>query len=222
MRLGRVEFRCLVVVVSLGALTAPARAQDGGPQPTQEPAAPTVVAPAPSIALRPDARRRWGFGSVLGGGYAIGVGRAGAATVQTEGGALMLPTIELRFFPRTRFSVDLSIPLTNTIAISAFTGVFLFSADAYFTFNVGNRIARFQIGPGLGFSVGSGAGVTFGALRIPAQVGIELLTPHQRFGFQLYARPWFEVGGGSNTTTSVTVLGGGVIAGVGFAGYSVR
>src|SRR5436853_169701 len=68
---------------------------------------------------------------------------------------------------------------------------------------------------GLGAALGAGGG----AFRIPGELGLELLTTGQHFGFQILARPWVEFGGVSGSGQSASAVAGGVVGMLAFVGY---
>lgn len=72
-----------------------------------------------------------------------------------------------------------------------------------------------DFGPGLGFTAGAVQGETAASIRFPAELGLELLTSGNGFGFKVLARPWFEVA----PTSAADAIGGGLIGLLGFSGY---
>lgn len=164
--------------------------------------------------------RTWGLGAALGGG-------AGAVTVRSSTGSagsgvfpmLYLPTLEAAFFVSPSVDVRVSIPIANNAISSIAVLGFAWTTDVFVDFYMSRKgIARLFLGPGLGFSVvASGAGG--GALRIPAELGLELLTTGQHFGFQILARPWVEFGGASGSGQSASAVAGGVVGMLAFIGY---
>lgn len=176
-----------------------------------------------STEARADAPERlWGLGTALGPGFA---GSVLGSTTNAVSFAFLLPSFEARIFlPRRPWSIDLTVPLASSVLTSVLLGGFFINSDVFLNFNVGDRY-RLLVGPGLGFGLGVSARYSAsaaGSLRIPAELGFEVLTPGRTFGFQLLARPWFELGilpgsGGSLAASP----GGGVLFLLGFVGYRV-
>jgi len=189
-------------------------------------AVPLVAALASSAYADEGDPRVFGIGSAFGAGVqaaaVVGLGGANAKTGVLP--AVDLPTLEFQYFlPRTHgFSIDLSVPLTNVIVVSAVTKSFYFGADAFFNFNLGRGSFRGVVGPGIGFEAfvaSSSAGtVSAGGIRIPAEVGFEVLSSERHFGFKLLARPFAEFvpAGG------VSAVGGGALLLLDFMGYYTR
>lgn len=161
--------------------------------------------------------RIFGAGTALGGGF--GAFSVTSTTGSTSTGvlpAIMLPTLELQgFITEDEYSIDVTVPLTNLIISSVAVEGFIWQTDAFFNFNLGSGTARFIIGPGLGFTAGTVNGVAAASIRFPAELGLELLTSGNGFGFKILARPWFEVA----PTSSADAIGGGLIGLLGFSGY---
>jgi hypothetical protein len=133
-------------------------------------------------------------------------------------GVLTLPTIEARvFLGASGWSIDVTVPLTNVVVVSAVVGGFFFNMDAFLAFNVGRGPVRFVLGPGLGLSAVSGKDVTGASLRIPAEVGVELLVFRENLGVAVLARPWLEIAGGTSQA-----VGGGLTGVLGVFGYFTR
>jgi hypothetical protein len=177
----------------------------------------------------PDARF-FGVGSAIGGGVGAAALLGGFGSAATGTGIIpvvYLPTLELRYFLRPHiFSIDLSVPLTNMILVSALLPGVYVAADAYLTFELGRDTVRFVAGPGLGFEVlhvsdsggGQSVSVTGGAIRIPGQIGFEALTSGRHFGFMLLARPFAEV----VPVGGVSVFAGGASLVLDFMGYYTK
>jgi hypothetical protein len=165
----------------------------------------------------------------FGGGTAIGAGVAAVTAVSSIGKsasgvglALLLPSLELQAFFKREHSIDFSVPITNIIVGSILAKGFFFNADVFYNPNIGKGIARFIVGPGIGFTAFSVQGVSGGTFRIPGQLGLELLTKGRGFGFKILARPWVEFGGASNSSASASGVGGGVLGALVFSGYSTN
>jgi len=168
--------------------------------------------------------RRFGLGSYGGGGYVQGVTTLEPPTTECEcmsygfGAQFELPTLLVQGFPLDDddLSIDVNEPLTETIIFAA-GGTFLWRSDVFLNFNAGSGIPRLIVGPGLGFSVIATAGKsTLWSIRLPAQIGLELLTTDEAFGFKIVAQPVFAVGG--SRTDGVYAGGGGVLE-LGMSGY---
>jgi len=175
-----------------------------------------------SIEAQP--RRVMGFGSYAGGGVtsetlsAQGVSGAllSSATLETTViPAVHLPTFEMEFFldHREEWDLDLSVPITDTLYVAS-RGLLVWQTDAFFDYNFGRGVARGFVGPGVGFSILSGSGVTGGTFQIPAEIGLEVLPQPHAVSFKLLGRPWFEMGG-----SDAFGIGGGFVALVGITGY---
>jgi hypothetical protein len=153
--------------------------------------------------------RSVGFGTAFGGG----------ATSAGQGlsGALLLPTAELQIFLPGEYSIDLSMPVLNMALGSALIGGTLVGADIYFNVNAGKERTRLVAGPGIGFGYVSAQGQSAFSLKIPAQLGFEVLSKKRSFGFKMLARPWLELASGTYSST----FGGGVMAALVFSGYAL-
>jgi hypothetical protein len=162
-----------------------------------------------------------GLGTAGGGGF--NAATVLSSTSKTPGstnvvGVLTLPTLEGRFFlGASRWSVDVTLPVTNLVVVSAVVGGFFFNMDAFLAFNLGRGPLRLVVGPGLGLSAVSGKDVTGASLRIPAEIGAELLVFRENLGVALLARPWLEIAGGTSQA-----VGGGLTGVVGVFGYFTR
>ncbi len=178
--------------------------------------APVVTNPPPG-AEKP--RRRFGLGTMFGAGVSgwtvfAGSGEAGVGMSFIE---VSLPTLEAQIFLPRGYSIDLSSSLTGTAFWAAMGGGY-FTQDAFFNFNLGKHVARAILGPGLGCTVALGGGKAAGSIRMPAEVGLELLTKNEQFGFKILGRPWFEV----PIDRDGARPGGGVVAMIGASGYFVK
>ena len=150
----------------------------------------------PEVALGQEApeirtHRTFGFGLGLGVGGQLFLGGRGLRA----GGAVLLPAIELQLFPfrRRDWSIDFSLPLWNTIINAAVFAATFLSLDAYVDFNVGKGNTRLVVGPGLGLAYrDNGTGFT-GGVRIPFQIGAELLSAKKHIGVRLLVRSWTEL-----------------------------
>ena len=181
--------------------------------------APSPIAPAPdagawpSEAAPPPPRppwRRFGAGTLFGGGLDHG---PFSFAVSDPSPVFTPPTLELRVFLPIGFSFDFASSLTGTL-VAAGHRTFYWTQDVFFDFNIGGPIARFLVGPGIGFTAASGKDDNGASLRIPAELGIEISTDEQGFGFQLVTRPWLEATFG--TTGSI---GGGAVLLIGGTAY---
>jgi len=166
--------------------------------------------------------RTWGLGAAFGGG-------AGAITVRSSTGSpgsgvlpmVYLPTLEAAFFISPVADVRVSVPIANNAISSIAVLGFAWTTDVFVDFYMSQKgIARLFLGPGLGFSVvASALGAGGGALRVPCELGLELLTTGQHFGFQILARPWVEFGGVSGSGQSASAVAGGAVGMLAFVGY---
>ena len=166
------------------------------------------------IGSRP--KREFGLGTAMGGGFAAATMTSSRRSGSSLGPALLLPTLELQFFASGGYSVDISVPITNMILVSnALKGVVV-TTNFMFNVNAGKGSTRLVFGPGFGFSVVAIDHGTAGSLRIPAQLGFEVLNKKQSFGFKLLARPWLEIAAGSEGNA----IGGGILGVIAFSGYA--
>jgi hypothetical protein len=136
--------------------------------------------------------------------------------------ALELPSLEMQFFTRRGHSIDVSVPITNTIVIAAVARIFFWSTDVFYNFNLGRGRVRGLLGPGLGAGLAVGSGGSAGYLRVPILGGVEILSPRARFGFKVQARPFFNLAFGSSATSVIVAPGGGVIGELAFSFYGRR
>lgn len=175
-------------------------------------------------------RRTWGIGTVFGAGVTGGtIGTAIADPIQPDtvlssgaGPSILLPTLELSFFLRRGHSINISIPVVNSVVVSAQVGAFYFGSDFFYNFNIGHGQVRLLLGPGLGYNLLIGGGFQMGGIRIPGEIGVEFLTRSRRFGFKIMGRPWLEFDFGTNGSMSGGSVGGGVLGLLGFSFYGVR
>lgn len=229
----RVPLCTLLALTSLCSLQRSTNAQEvpppaAVPNPESRPTQPgEVSAPAPSQA--PDQEvpsgalpprieeRKWGLGTAVGGGFAFAQVNGTSALSP----AFLLPSFEMGFFRSNGHSIDLSIPIVNTLFVAQLSGfrTFVFSIDAFYNFNLGPGRVRFLIGPGLGLAFGVSSGAFFG-LRLPAEVGVEFMTRARGFGFKILARPWLQIE--TATGASGAFFGGGLMAALGFSFYKTR
>ncbi|MCA9720392.1 MAG: hypothetical protein KC468_37365, partial [Myxococcales bacterium] len=183
--------------------------------------------PLPVSNQRFAGRRAWGLGSmILAAGYQ-GFALPGEGALGLL--ALQLPTFDMAFFLRSRHAIEVSVPVVNialTPLFGALIGVplFVWRTDVFYNFNVGERRTRFVAGPGLGFSVGGASGAFQLGLRIPAELGLEVLSTSKGVSFRMLLRPFFEVYAltGSQVESTGAVYGGGALLGLGVMGYKVR
>jgi hypothetical protein len=156
--------------------------------------------------------REFGAGSALGGGY-VQNAELSVASAFPSAVALWLPSLELRFFAARGHSIDLSLPVANMIVFSALLSSAGFSsavvgADLFYDFNLGSEKTRLLVGPGLGLSGGFSTGGVGVEVRVPAVVGVELLSDDGRSGVSLQVRPFasFDLGRSSSPGGGVMVL----------------
>jgi hypothetical protein len=183
-------------------------------------ALPLVAALSATAHAQEGPQRALGFGSTFGAG-GLGAGIIGLGGTQPVGFIFypMLPTLEFKYFIQPHdFSIDVSVPLTNIIIGSAAAHAFYFNVDAMFNANLGHGSVRGIMGAGLGLDVLAGGGGGAFGIRVPGEIGMEVLAAHNHFGFELMARPFFEVvpAGGSG------VIGGGALLVLGFMGYTTN
>jgi len=178
----------------------------------------------------PRLRRALGFGTAQGPTIGAATlwtapGRVGAGNDVARFG-LTLPTFELQYFAPELYSIDLSTSLSGTFFAAGLDRALYYTQDAYFTFHLGRGVARFLGGPGVGFSTAfheGDRGVQNGAsLRIVSQLGLELLTKNEAFGFRLLARPWIELSHVQSLDEQRTFASGGLANHFGFFGYFRR
>jgi hypothetical protein len=178
-----------------------------------------LTADAPEASAAPAPQRVFGLGTAFGGGVSAATAVSSTGYQKSlVGPALLLPTTEFQFFFPREYSLDVVVPLTNIIIVSKAVGGFAFTMDAFFNMNIGQGTERFVFGPGLGFSALASDGGSAGTLRLPAQIGLEVLTEKRGFGFKILARPWAEFGSGS----AGTAVGGGLLGALVFSTYVTR
>jgi hypothetical protein len=158
--------------------------------------------------------RSFGVGTALGGGMSAAKDPYGSSLVSP---AFLGPTLELQLFLPREYSIDVSVPITNIAVVSALVKGFYFNMDAFFNANVGRGTTRFVIGPGLGFATLSAGPASASSLRIPGQLGFEVLSKKRTFGFKMLARPFAEVAFG----TAGSATGGGIMGALVFTGYTL-
>jgi hypothetical protein len=183
---------------------------------------PGEVVEAPPEHQRPRSgppQRQFGLGSTLGFGVAVAGAFSLGATAFAAGPALELPTIEAYIFVDDHFSIDISVPIFNTIVLAAAAGIGVFRADVYADFSIGDDWVRFVVGPGLGFSYGDfGNGrFTTSQINIDALVGVELLSVSRLFGFRVQTRPFLGIAFVSSS--SGVGVGGGALLELALAWY---
>lgn len=165
---------------------------------------------APGDPQFPHRERSIGFGTAFGGGFS-GSGRS-------VNGAILFPTAELQIFLPKEYSIDVSMPVLNMALSSALLGGFVFGTDLYFNVNAGKGRVRFVGGPGLGIAYAQIGYQDVAVLKIPAQLGFEVLNKKRSFGFKMIARPWLEVPVGGSASADT---GGGMLAVFAFSGYAL-
>lgn len=161
-----------------------------------------------------------------GAGVGVG-GGCGLASVLglpsgSAGGALLLPALELRFFLASGHSIDLSVPIVNSVLASVLLGGFTVGLDGFYNFNAGTEGVRFLVGPGLGASVLVAGGAAIFALKVPVVLGVEFLTEGRGFGFSVQARPHFDLALGSFYGGSAVTAGAGVLGVLAFNWYGTE
>lgn len=158
--------------------------------------------------------RVFGLGTSFGGGVAAASSSSGSSSTGAQP-ALLLPTLELSVFLPHEFSVNLIMPVLNMAVTSAVLKGTFVNMDLLLNANVGSGRSRFVGGVGLGFAFLDVRAGSATSLRIPAQIGFEVLSKKRGFGFGLLARPWVEIAEGSGGSA----LGGGVLGALVFTGY---
>jgi hypothetical protein len=173
---------------------------------------PEITTPAPP-------RRGVGLGTAFGGGIAAGGAYApgGASGFTYVSPAVELPAVEGLFFIDDHLSIDVSIPIMNTIIVAALGNAVAWATNVYLDFSIGDDWVRFIVGPALGFAVVSAPGITVGQINVGALVGLELLSSGRGFGFRVMSRPQVQfplanLGGGF-------VVGGNALLELAFIGY---
>lgn len=217
------EVRASEVRASEARAAEPARAAVGpGPEQGGDAEVVTSVDPGEMPTRR---RRRWGIGSeLIGGGVEGGRLYVDGTDASVRVGAiprLVLPTVEVQGFRRNGHSIDVSVPITNAIVGAVLEGVFLWSTDVFYSLNNGHGRVRQILGPGLGFAVGGARGVRAASVRVPLELGVEVLTERLRWGFKVLARPFFEYAVVSGGGVTVDGPAGGVLAGLGVSRYGL-
>lgn len=200
------------------AVEQPAAQPEAQPAVTQPAAPPEAVAQHEAVVQPQQPRlRRYGIGSAIGAGYAGGTVLGGQFAASL---GLLLPSLELRLFNKRGASIDLSIPVSNTIVVGALGRVFVWSTDLFYNFNLGPGGVRFLAAPGVGLSVFAGSGVGGASLRVPAILGVEFLTRGRGFGFQIRGRPHFEIAYAGRGSSAAMGIGGGFMAELAVVGYA--
>ncbi|NUP12833.1 MAG: hypothetical protein HOW73_42890 [Polyangiaceae bacterium] len=175
----------------------------------------------------PPPRRKYGFGTAQGPNIASATlwtapGRVGSGTDAALIG-LTLPTFELQVFAPELYSIDLSTAVSGTVFAAGFDRALYFTQDVYFTFHLGRGLARFVGGPGIGFTTAfhedDRGAQNGGSMRFVSQVGLELLTKNEAFGFRLLGRPWIEVTHVQSLGDERTFASGGFAQHFAFFGY---
>ena len=154
-------------------------------------------------------RRTFGVGFGFGGGYSVGVLTGLGSSSSFGGPSLLLPTLELHAFLENGQSVDLSIPLINSVVSSLALGGFVAGIDGFYNFNIGSEQVRFLCGPGLGLGLAFAQGVSVIDFKVPVVLGVEFLTEGRIFGFGLQARPFVDLAIASRYGSSFGGFGGG-------------
>lgn len=155
--------------------------------------------------------RIFGLGTAFGGGIA----GAGAYTTSASTGvyvlpAIELPTLEALIFIDDHLSIDITIPLWNTIVVAAFAGYVPWATNILLDFSIGDDWVRFIVGPEIGFSfVDYGRSYAFQSaqINIGALVGVELLSRGRLFGFRIMSRPAIGIAFTSASSDAVAIGG---------------
>ncbi len=176
--------RALGVVIALAGLTASSQARATGDEVALGQEAPVIRS-----------HRTFGFGIGAGAGLQIFLGGTSGISPSVP---ILLPAIELQFFPfrRRDWSLDVSIPLWNTIITAAKDDALFLQADTYLDFNVGKGNTRLVVGPGLGVAYRDTGGTSTsisGSIRIPFEIGPEFLVSKKHVGIRILARPFSEL-----------------------------
>lgn len=187
--------------VRLAGTPDPARATKAETHPSEDSSPPEVAFGGKE--------RSFGFGTAFGGGFS---GAGGGMT-----GAFLLPTAELQIFLPSEYSIDVTVPVLNIALSSALLGGLVVGSDLYFNVNAGKGKARLVAGPGIGFAYAEVGSVSVTAIKVPAQLGFEVLSKKRTFGFKMVARPWLEFGVGGSSRG----LGGGLLGALVFSGYGL-
>lgn len=163
-----------------------------------------------------DDSRLWGFGSRLGAGY-MGGGFPAAENVVVVGTGLKLDlaSLDFRYFFRNGNSLDISFFPVATIIIAAAASAFYIDPFIYYSFNFGSGTTRATIGLGMRFILAAVSSDVIFGMQVPVNLGIEFLSSSRRFGFQIYARPYFHL----QPDRENTAVGGGIMGGIAFFGY---
>ncbi|MCA9719481.1 MAG: hypothetical protein KC468_32750 [Myxococcales bacterium] len=179
----------------------------------------------------PFPRRAWGLGATL-----VGVGASTTTRLFSDPGvfpnflAVNTPTLELRAFlrrgdARETSSIDVSIPVINSLIFSVTGRGFGIGADVYYSYEFGRGVTRLIIGPGLGFAVSVADDRALGAARVVGQAGLSLVPRGAKFSFQLLGRPYFAVVPGTYTGEAAAEhapYSGGVLFVLGLVVYRLR
>ena len=200
----------IVLTLFAMATATPAAAQEDTPR--YGPAAVEERTPPRSFGL--------GLGLIGGGFSGFTANRPIGGRSSGGGPALAFGTLEIQgFLTDDELSLDLTIPVGNMVATSVELDGFVWNSDLFLNFNIGKDVTRFVLGPGLGFSVLSFGDDTAATVRLPAQLGLELLTDRAGAGIKFLARPWAELGFVDVNGSSARELGGGAIALLVVSGY---
>lgn len=145
--------------------------------------------------------RKVGFGTGLGLGFSGKTLSTAEHEIVTETYdvpiGFALPTFDLQFFVAPFFSMDLAFSVSGTVGSAIVHQAFYWTQDVFATFHAGAGVARFIGGPGVGYTVaftqGADSAEQGASLRLPVQLGLEVITADEGFGFKLLARPWLEL-----------------------------
>ncbi len=177
--------------------------------------------PVESLPLSDGPRDRVvGLGTAIGGGVAVGgvYAPGSSGSIGYVGPAIELPSFEGLFFIDDHVSIDVSIPLLNTVIVGVLpSGFFAWATNVGLDFSIGDSWVRFIVGPELGFAVVSYSGYTRGQINLGALVGVELLSRGRGFGFRIMTRP--QVQFSLPTDGGVFGVGGNALLELGFIGY---
>lgn len=178
------------------------------------------------VALAPTPPRRvFGLGTALGGGIAFGgayaLGSGGASIEAYPAPALEIHSLEAMFFFDDHLSLDISIPLLNTIIIGIASGseqIVPWGTNFLLDFSIGDDWVRFLVGPSVGIGLLAYRSSVFLQINVGAMLGLELLTRGRAFGFRIMTRPQAQFA--ITSVPSHTIgIGGVAMLELGFIGY---
>ena len=171
--------------------------------------------------------RSYGVGTAIGGGYTLAtVEVRGVDVLTTHTPVVLLPSLEVRIFLANERSLDISVPVVNTLVIAMTDHVAAIGIETFYNMNfeLGSNRTRLLLGPGFGLNVAAGGGSSgtgAASFRIPVVVGVEFMSLERNFGFQIRAHPWVEAGFGKVASIAPSPLGAGVMAEIAILGYGL-